>query len=106
MANCITTFEGKIVDLDYCEGYAIEQHPVVDETYRVRANPSRNASSTNPANLMEGTEVECKAYVREKLAPKLDLDVNDPNFIKFYGTSKPAKTTTKKPASPPAEDAE
>ena len=64
----MTTFEGKIVNLDYYEGFGIEPHTVAEDTFQVKAYPSRNASSSNTANLSQGTEDECKAYVRDVLA--------------------------------------
>ena len=96
MANCITTFEGKIVNLEFYEGFGIESHSAADNMFQVKANPSRNASSANSANLTQGTEDACKAYVRDVLAPKLELDVTDPYFVQRYGSPKATET-------PPAE---
>lgn len=83
--NCITTYEGKVVNLKYYETFAIEPHSAAEGVFQVKAHPSRNASTSNPANLAEGTKDECKAYVRERLAPQLGLDVDDPHFIAHYG---------------------
>ena len=111
--NCITTFEGRIVNLDYYQGFGIEDHPVVVGQHYVKARPSRNVASADTQNLHQGDLEECKAYVRDTLAPKLNLDTTDPAFIKFYGeppkpepksTSKGKGRTTKKPAN--TEDAE
>ena len=110
--NCITTFEGRIVNLDYYQGFGIEDHPVVTGQHYVKARPSRNAASADTQNLHQGTQDECKAYVRDTLAPKLGLDTNDPAFIKFYGeppkaTPKTKGRTTKKTANTDdAEDSE
>ena len=93
--NCVTTFEGKIINLDHYEIWAIEPHSVQEGLFQVKAHPSRNASSANPANLTQGTQDECKAYVRETLAPKLGLDTDDPNFIKFYGEPPATETESK-----------
>ena len=111
MANCITTFEGKIVNLEHFDGFDIEQHANLTEMFQVKAHPTKNGSPTYPVNLTQGTKDECKTYIRDTLAPKLDVDTSDPHFIKFYGEApKPAPKSkgrsTKKPADPPAEDSE
>ena len=98
--NTITTFEGRVVNLDYCDTFNIESHTVAADVFQVKAHPSKNASATNAHNLFQGTQAECKAYFRETLAPKIGLDTDDPHFITHYAEPPKPKTTrgTKKAA--------
>ena len=83
--NTITSFEGRVVNLDNCDTFNIESHTVSADVFQVKAHPSKNAGATNAHNLFQGTQAECKAYFRDTLAPKLNLDTDDPHFIAHYG---------------------
>ena len=93
MSNCITTVESRIINLDYYQDFNIETHTADPSQYVVRANPSRNAASADGKSLFRGTQDACKAYIRDTLAPKLNIDTSDPQFVAAFGVSKaPAKT--------------
>ena len=106
MIAALTT-EGSIVNLEEYGDFHIETHSVIDGQFQVKAYPSRTAASVNSINLAQGSKEECKAYVRETLAPLLGLDTRTPTFIEHYGqTPAPAKSkpkpaaTSKKAAKP------
>ena len=93
MIAALTT-EGSIVNLEEYGDFHIETHSVIEGQFQVKAYPSRTAASVNSINLAQGSKEECKAYVRETLAPLLGLDTRTPTFIEHYGQtckSVPAK---------------
>ena len=98
----LTTHEGRIVNLRCFEGFDIEEHPGVEETFRVRAHPIQTPASPLPITLYQGSFGDCQKYVRDTLAPKLNLDVDDPHFKAHY-TPKPKKRS-RKPAEPAETD--
>ena len=96
MIAALTT-EGSIVNLEEYGDFHIETHSVIEGQFQVKAYPSRTAASVNSINLAQGSKEECKAYVRETLAPLLGLDTRTPTFIEHYGQT-PAKASVKTPA--------
>ena len=96
MIAALTT-EGSIVNLEEYGDFHIETHSAIEGQFQVKAYPSRTAASVNSINLAQGSKEECKAYVRETLAPLLGLDTRTSTFIEHYGQT-PAKASVKTPA--------
>lgn len=84
----VTAFDGRIVVLNHFEGFDMEDHPGIEGDFRVRAHRPLTASLHQPVTLYEGSMDDCKKYVREVLAPKLDIDVDDASFKDAYGASR------------------
>ena len=88
--SCVTTYEGKIVNLSNFESWSIEMHTGQDDMFQVKAVPV-GQYAPYPVNLFEGDKAECQAYVRDVLAPQLDIDTDDPQFKAAYDTDSPKK---------------
>ena len=99
MIAALTT-EGSIVNLEEYGDFHIETHSAIEGQFQVKAYPSRTAASVNSINLAQGSKEECKAYVRETLAPLLGLDTGTPTFIEHYGAKASVKTPAKSKSKP------